>query len=101
MQTVRTTNGRASEAAIFARLWETENGEMSPEAARIIVGLAFSAADRARMHELAVRNQESGLSPEDGEELDGYVKAGDLLAILQSKARILLKKVEGKKRRHG
>lgn len=39
------------------------------------------------MHDLAVRNQEDALSAAEKEELLALVKAGDLLAILKSKAR--------------
>jgi hypothetical protein len=90
-----------SEAAIFTRLWESGDGEMTPEIARHVLRLGFSDQDRARMHELAVKNQESTLSPAERDELDSYVKVGDLLALLQSKARILLNRPDAKKRRHG
>jgi hypothetical protein len=52
-----------------------------------ILTLDFSETDKARMHELAVKNQEGQISPDELQELDNYVKAGDLLALLQSKAR--------------
>jgi hypothetical protein len=55
--------------------------------ARHILGLGFSERDKARMHDLAVRNQEEALSPAEKEELFAFGKAGDLLAILKSKAR--------------
>jgi hypothetical protein len=86
------TANRTSEGAIFARLWETANGELLPVLARHILKLSFSESDKARMHELAVKNQESSISPAEREELDSYVKVGDLLAILQSKARKALQK---------
>jgi hypothetical protein len=38
------------------------------------------------MHELALRNQEDGLSSFEKDELLAFGKAGDLLAILKSKA---------------
>ena len=91
MATIHTTQHRASEAAIFARLWETENGHLAPELAHHIIKICFSAEDKARMRELAVKNQEEGLSPEEKQELDNFIKVGDLLAILQSKARQVLK----------
>jgi hypothetical protein len=81
-----------SEAAIFARVWERGNGGLSPVLARHIVKLGFTEEDKCRMHELAVKNQEGRISPEEIDELDSYIKVGDLLAILQSKARKLLKK---------
>jgi len=86
------TRNAISEGAIFARLWETDNGKLSPTLARHILRLGYSAEDKARMRELARKNQDGRLSPEETDELDSYIKVGDLLAILQSKARKLLKK---------
>jgi hypothetical protein len=83
---------RRNEGAIFARLWETGNGGLSPELARHILQLGFSDEDKARMHELAVKNQEGRIVAEEQDELDSYIKVGDLLAILQSKARKALEK---------
>lgn len=80
-----------SEAAIFSRLWESRDGGLSPELARHVLKLRFSDQDMERMHELAARNQNSKLSASESDELDNFVKVGDLLAILQSKARKLLK----------
>jgi hypothetical protein len=53
------------------------------------------------MHELVAGNREGRLSAEEQEELDNYVRVGDLLAILQSKARKLLKRSPGATGRHG
>ncbi len=80
------TNG-TSEAAIFVRLWETENGKLPRALARLILKLGFSQKDKARMHELAAKNQEGRISTTELEELDSFVKAGDLLALLQSNAK--------------
>jgi hypothetical protein len=44
------------------------------------------------MEELAEKNQAGSISPSEREELFSYVKAGHLLAILQSKARKALRK---------
>ena len=43
------------------------------------------------MRELAEKNQQGSLSSGDQEELQNYVKAGHLLALLHSKARKSLK----------
>ena len=61
------------------------------ELARSILDVEFSERDKARMHDLAVRNQADALSPEEKEELYAFAKAGTLLSILQSKARRTLK----------
>jgi hypothetical protein len=87
-----------TEAAIFARLWESFP---SPEFAQQVLKLRFSDRDTARMHELAAKNQRTALSTVESDELDNYIKIGDLLAILQSKARKYLKPVSAKIKRHG
>jgi hypothetical protein len=81
-----------SEAAIFGRLIESERGDMPPDLARYILSLRFRPEDKARMHELAVRNQGGRLSAPEWEELQNYVNVGHLLALLQSKARKSLKR---------
>lgn len=76
-----------SGAAIFGRIFETSRETLSPELALHILGLSFSSTDSARMQELAANNQQDTLSPQELEELDHYITAGDILAIWQSKAR--------------
>ncbi len=76
-----------TEAAIFARLWDGKTATLTPTLARHMLKLQFDDADTARMHELAEKNREGHLTDAEREELDNYVKVGDLLAILQSKAR--------------
>jgi hypothetical protein len=78
---------RTSEVAIFGRLIRAEHGDLSRPLARYLLTLGFEEADQARMSDLAARNQEGRLSPEEKEELMNYVKAGHLLAVLHSKAR--------------
>ena len=79
-----------SEAAVFARLWESRTGRLTVPVARHVLKLRFAEADRARMSEFARKNREDQLTAAEREELDGFVRIGDLLAILQSKARKLL-----------
>ena len=81
------TNG-TSEATIFSRIFESSQEGISPELARYILGLGFSTEDRERMRELAAKNQRGEISPQELEELDNYITAGDILAIWQSKARL-------------
>jgi hypothetical protein len=59
--------------------------------ARHILDLGFSDRDKARMHDLVVRNQDDALSPTEKQELSAYGKAGDLLSVLKSKARRTLR----------
>jgi hypothetical protein len=78
----------SSEASIFARHWEGE--AMTQELARHVLKLRFLKSDEICVHELANGNREGRLTEADAQELDNYVKVGDLLAILQSKARVFL-----------
>ncbi len=80
-----------NEVTILARVFDDERGLLPRELARSIVDVEFSERDKARMHELAVRNQADALSPSEKEELHAFAKAGTLLGILKSKARQTLK----------
>ncbi|MBI3409116.1 MAG: hypothetical protein HY040_12285 [Planctomycetes bacterium] len=85
-------NMESSEAGVFGRIIQSDRGNLAPELARYLLELRFSETDEARMHELAVKNQEKKLSRKEKEELLGFAKAGCLLGILHSKARKSLKR---------
>src|SRR5262249_27850850 len=87
-----TTARPTSEITIFGRLLSDGREGFTPELARYVLGLGFSEEEKARMHDLATRNQAGTLSPAEREELRAYANAGCLLGILQSKARKALKK---------
>lgn len=82
-----TTHASENEVTILARILGNENGQLPEDMARYILSLSISARDKARMHELAVRNQEDALTPAEREEMFAFGKAGTLLSILKSKAR--------------
>src|SRR5438876_10842525 len=92
-----TTHARETEASILIRVLCNEEGLLPLELARYILDRHFSDRDKARMHDLAVRNQEGALSPAEKEELFAFVNAGDLLGILKSRARRTLN-IKPKKR---
>ena len=95
MPTAHATANTAGEAAIFARVFVDGKQALTSELARHILAIGFSQEDEARMHELSVKNQEGRISRHELKELDSYILVTDLLAILQSKARKLLKRVKG------
>lgn len=80
-------HARESETSILARIFGDRLGQLPPEMAHYILDLDFNERDKARMHELVVRNQEDDLDPEEKAELHAYVNAGSMLSILQSRAR--------------
>ena len=81
----------SSEIAIFGRLIKADQTDLSRELARYILTLGFDEQDQNKMSELAQRNQDGSLSSDEKTELDNFVKAGHLLALLHSKARRTLK----------
>ncbi len=80
-----------SVVAILSRLLSNSPKRLTPALARHILSLGFSDADKARVHDLAVRNQDGALTPAEKQELLNFAQAGDLLASWQSKARQALK----------
>jgi hypothetical protein len=82
---------QTSEMAILRRVVDAEEPFQSAEAARAILRLRFSEQDEARMNRLAAKNREGKLKPEEEEELNNYIRVGQTLGILQSKARRSLK----------
>jgi hypothetical protein len=76
-----------NEVTILARILGNEDGQIPADLARYILDLEISERDRARMHDLAVRNQGDELSPAEREEMLAFGKAASLLSILKSKAR--------------
>jgi hypothetical protein len=75
----------------LARVLGNGQDQLPSGVARYLLGLRFSESDKARMHDLAVRNQDDALSPAEKEELLAFAKAGTLLSILKSKARRALR----------
>ena len=79
-----------AEAAIWARLIESQPRDLTPEAASYLLAIRFNEKDQARVRELADRSQEGTLSVDDAREFDSYLHIGNLLAVMQSKARLVI-----------
>ena len=82
-----------TEVAILGRLLEPEKADLPPDVARHILTLQFGTADRERMNELAAKAQTGMLSDEEESILENYRHVGRLLTLMQSKARLSLKKI--------
>jgi hypothetical protein len=87
-----TTSISASEAALWGRLLDPVSADLSPEAARYILGLQFPQSDMDRMHELAEKSRAGALTLEEHIEMDNYERVGHVLSLMKSKARKSLKK---------
>ena len=97
MPTTTANYAGRSEVALLARVLGNGHGQLPAAMARYLLTCGFGDDDKARMHDLAVRNQEDGLSSVEKQELFAFAKTGTLLSILKSKARRALR-IKPKKR---
>jgi hypothetical protein len=99
----RTTAG-TSEVAIFGRILEPEQATLSAAAARAILALDFSKADKERMRRLSAKAREGTLTPAEQAAINNYERVGHRLSLMKSKARRSLKarggSTNGKARPH-
>jgi hypothetical protein len=87
MQTLTKT----SEGAIWSRVIQPEENDLTPEAARALLRLSFRESDRKRMHELAEKARDGTLTPAEREEAANYERVGSFLSFVKAKARVCLK----------
>jgi hypothetical protein len=76
-----------NEVTILARFLTNGDRPLSKSLARHILSLTISDRDKARMHDLAVRNQNDELTAAEKKEMHDYGKAATVLSIFKSKAR--------------
>ena len=75
---------------VLNELLEPLSNCLTPEVARRVVALRASAAAQRRVDELAEKCNDGELSAEERAEYEAYVMAGNLIAVIQAKARRLL-----------
>jgi hypothetical protein len=92
MESTLSPNKTAS--AIWTRIVKPEQADFTPELARAILKLDFDPEDHRRVDELSAKAQKGTLSPEERAELEEYVRVNTQLTILQSKARLSLKRAK-------
>jgi hypothetical protein len=80
------------EAAILTRIAGPDESALSVAAAKGILTLGFSPADKERMHSLAAKARDGTLTSDEQAEVEAYSRIGSLLGILKSKARRALKR---------
>jgi hypothetical protein len=78
--------------AVLERLLEPVSQSLNVEAARKLVRIKADAKTQARVDALARKCNEGMLSPNERAEYERYVTAGNMIAILQARARLLLAK---------
>ena len=78
--------------ATLERLVEPVVRTLTPEVAQALVELRAEPEVQARMDELAEKCNEGNLTADEAEEYETSIRFGNFLAILQAKARVLLKR---------
>jgi hypothetical protein len=73
------------------RLMEPVVRTLTPEVAKAIVALRADPALQARMDELAEKCNEGQLSADEREEYETSIRFGSFIALIQAKARRMLK----------
>jgi hypothetical protein len=77
----------------FQHFFRPERGTWSKGAAESILRFDFPPADSRRMNSLAAKSRKGSLSAAEETELEHYREVGRLLELLQSKARLSLKRL--------
>lgn len=80
------------DAPVLNRLLEPLGQLLSPEVARKVVKYRFDAKSQAHINKLARKCNEGLLTESERREYETYVHTIDFIAILQAKARALLKR---------
>jgi hypothetical protein len=78
--------------AMLEQLADLEARSLFPETARSFLRLGFGRPHQERVDVLSEKARRGVLTPAEGEELDEFIRVGNVLAILQSKARQALKR---------
>jgi hypothetical protein len=84
-------NSTVSDAEILEKVVMADQPGFSPEAAQAILNLRFEEPAKARMNELAERNRQGTLTEFERQEMDSYLRVGNLLNLMQAKARLALR----------
>jgi hypothetical protein len=80
-----------TEAAILARIIQTDEQDLTPDAARYLLSMRLPLADEDRVNELSEKARQGTLTEPERQELDSYLHIGSLLAVIQATVRRLLK----------
>jgi len=85
-----TMSSKAVAASLLSGLMEPLARCLTPASAREILALRPDEPARRRMEELASKSNEGSLTPEERAEHQFFVEVGDMVALLQAKARRFL-----------
>jgi hypothetical protein len=82
----------STDAAILARVIDPARADISPEVAGEFLRWDFTAEDRRRMAELADKARDGALNEAEAAEIDSFIRVGNLLSLMQAKAKLALQR---------
>ncbi len=85
-------NTTISESDILNEMVSPDVQDFPPEAAQALLSLRFTAKAIERMNDLAEKNRLDAISPVEKDEMVKFIRVGNLLSFLKSKARLSLSK---------
>ncbi len=80
------------EVDIWTGIINPDRRNMDVPEAQAVLRWSFTEDAKSRMEELADRNGQDELSDSEREELEAYINVGQVIGILQAKARLSLKR---------
>jgi hypothetical protein len=87
MEAMKNASAITGEEAVILKRLLKPDAKLAPAAARAFLQLDFEESDRARIHELAKKNQDDELTPAEEIELQSYLKVGLFLDLIHARAR--------------
>lgn len=79
-------------ATLLDRIFDPLSELLTPESARQLVAWRADDATQCRLDEWGDKSNEGTLTPDEREEYEACVRAIDFIAILQAKARAVLRR---------
>ena len=77
---------------ILLRTLRPNEGDLPPETSRWLLGVQLSPEDRAKVNQLAAKARAGALTEDERSELDEFERVTSFLELMQSKARLSLKR---------
>jgi hypothetical protein len=77
-----------STSTVLEQLLEPVGRSLNGEAARALIEIKVDRKVQKRIDKLAAKCNEGKLNPDERDEYESFVTAGELIAILQAKARL-------------
>ena len=84
-----------SELDVWSGVIQPDRCDMPEPSAKAVLEWSFNDDAKCRMEELADRNGEGTITDAERQELEAFVNVGQVIAILQAKARLSLQQSEG------